>query len=344
MRGFNTVASVRVGVIGIGNMGLPMALRLQARGYAVTVCDTNPMRAALATRHRLRLAPSAAEAARFTRCTVIAVSTQAQVQDVLLGEHGVLHVMTAGDCVMLCTTLPGAVVERYARALSDRGIQCIDAPLSGGPDRASFGTLSMIVACDNATFERHRPMIDVLSSRVMRVGTRVGMASRAKLVNNVAAAINLAGMAEAMALAEKFGIDAKQMLEIMESSSGQNWIGSDRLVRSMRGDTEVHAHVSLMAKEAAVALDAAQREGLRTPVMAATAQQYERACDDGHARADDSVMFQYAIEGEARANHAGRNPAVAANKPADARDDHDHDHIDTVVDVDLSHNQDLKAS
>ncbi len=98
-------------------MGLPMALRLQARGYAVTVCDTNPMRAALATRHRLRLAPSAAEAARFTRCTVIAVSTQAQAQEVMMGEHGVLDVLTAGDCVMLCTTLPGTVVEHYARAL-----------------------------------------------------------------------------------------------------------------------------------------------------------------------------------------------------------------------------------
>ncbi len=304
-------------------MGLPMALRLQARGYAVTVCDTNPMRAALATRHRLRLAPSAAEAARFTRCTVIAVSTQAQAQEVMMGEHGVLDVLTAGDCVMLCTTLPGTVVEHYARALADRGIQCIDAPLSGGPDRATYGTLSMIVSCDNATFERHRPMIDVLSSRVMRVGTRVGMASRAKLVNNVAAAINLAGMAEAMALAKKMGIDPKQMLEIMESSSGQNWVGSDRLVRAMRGDTEVHAHVSLMAKDAASGLDAAHHEGLYTPLMAAAAQQYERACDDGHARADDSVMFAY----------TSQTGAVFV------------DGVEvTDVDVDLSENLNLKAS
>lgn len=285
--------ATRVGVIGIGNVGLPMALRLQTRGYAVTVCDTNPMRAALATRHRLRLAPSASEAARYSRCTIVAVATQEQVQDVLFGEHGVLDVMTAGDCVMLCTTLPAGVVERYARLLADRGVACIDAPFSGGPDRASYGTLSMIIACDNATFERHRPMIDTLSSRVMRVGTRVGMASRAKLVNNVAAAINLAGTAEALALAQKFGLNPKQMLEIMESSSGQCWIGSDRLVRAIRGDTDVHAHISQLARETAAGLDAAHHEGLRTPMTAAAAQQYERACDDGLGMMDDSAMFGY---------------------------------------------------
>lgn len=287
------MTAIRIGVIGIGKMGLPMALRLQAHGYAVTVCDTNPMRAALASRHRLRLAPAPAEAARYTRCLVVAVTTPEQVQEVLFGEHGALDVMTSGDCVMLCTSLTSAAVERYARLLADRGIQCIDAPMSGGPDRASYGTLSLIVACDNATFERHRPMLDVMSSRIMRVGTRVGMASRAKMVNNVAAAINLAGMAEAMAMAQRYGINPKQMLEIMESSSGQNWIGSDRLVRAMRGDNEIYAHVGLMAKETAAALDAAQRENLRTPVMAAAAQQLERVCDDGHARSDDSILFKY---------------------------------------------------
>lgn len=285
--------ATRIGVIGIGHVGLPMALRLQSRGYAVTVCDTNPMRAALATRHRLRLAPSASETARYSRCTIVAVASLEQVQDVLFGPHGVVDVMTAGDCVMLCTTLPAGSVERYARLLADRGIACIDAPFSGGPDRATYGTLSMIVACDNATFERHRPMIDALSSRVMRVGTRVGMASRAKLVNNMAAAINLAGMAEAMALASRFGIQPKHMLELMESSSGQNWIGSDRLVRAMRGDRDIHAELSLMAKETSAGLDAAQREGLRTPMTAAAAQQYERACDDGLAMQDDSALFAY---------------------------------------------------
>ncbi len=308
------MTAIRIGVVGIGNMGLPMALRLQSRGYAVTVCDTNPLRAALATRHRLRLAPSAAEAARYSRCTIVAVSTQEQAEDVLFGDQGIHDVMTQGDCIMLCTTMPAEVIEQIARKLLDRGVHCIDAPFSGGPDRASYGTLSLIVSCDNATFERHRPMMEVLSSRVMRVGTRVGQASRAKLVNNLAAAINLAGTAEVMALAQQYGLDLKQMLEIMESASGQNWIGSDRLARAIKNDHEVHAHISLMAKEAAAGLQAAHRAGLNTPMTAAAAQQYERACDDGLGPLDDSAMFRYV--------RAGGDDGVNASGRGDDADDH----------------------
>jgi L-threonate 2-dehydrogenase len=290
-------ATTRIGVIGVGHMGLPMALRLQSQGYAVTVSDTNPMRAALATRHRLRVAPSAAEAARYSRCVVVSVATHQQAQEVIFDAHGVLDVLGAGDCIMVCTSVPPTVIERWSRLLADRGVQCIDAPMSGGPDRASYGTLSMIVACDNATYERHRAMIETLSSRVLRVGTRVGLASRAKLVNNVAAAINLAAMTEAMALAESFGLNPKQMLEIMESSSGQNWIGTDRFVRTLKGATDVQAHVSQLAHEAASGLEAAEQAGLRAPLTAATAQHFERACDDGLAMMDDSVLFKYAREG-----------------------------------------------
>lgn len=291
------MTALRIGVIGIGNMGLPMALRIQNHGYAVTVGDTNPLRAAVATRHRLRVAPSAAEAARYSRCVIVAVATQEQAHAVIFGEHGVLEVLTAGDCVMVCTSVAAPTIERWARLLADRGIQCIDAPMSGGPERASYGTLSLIVACDNATFERHRPMIEALSSRVMRVGTRVGMASRAKLVNNLAAAINLAAMTEAMALAHRFGLPPKQMLEIIESGSGQNWIGSERYVRAQRNETHVHAHVAQMAQDSLAALDAAEGAGLRTPLTTAAAQFYERACDDGLARQDDSSLFAYVRDG-----------------------------------------------
>jgi L-threonate 2-dehydrogenase len=137
-------------------------------------------------------------------------------------------------------------------------------------------------------------VVDVLSSRVMRVGTRVGMASRAKLVNNLMAAINLAGMAEAMAMAERFGLNPKHMLEIMESSSGQNWIGSDRLVRRLRGETEVHASVALMAHETRAALMSAQAEGLHTPIGRAALLEYTRACEHGLGGKDDSEMFDHA--------------------------------------------------
>jgi L-threonate 2-dehydrogenase len=293
------MAVVRVGMVGIGSMALPMALRLQNQGYAVTVFDTDPTRAALATRNRLRVAPTAAEAALFSRCTIISLADEAEVHEALFGDHGVMTVAKAGDCVMLCTTLPPDTVERYAQALVSRNVQCIDAPLSGSPESAKHGMHTMIVAADPAAFERHRPMIEVMSSRVIRVGSQAGLASHAKMVNNVAAAINLAGMAEAMALADKVGLDLRQMLEIIESSSGQSWIGSDRLARAHRGDTQVHASVQQASHDIHHALKAAQGLGLRLPLTLAAAHQYEHAAHDGLAHADDSSLYPYVRDGGA---------------------------------------------
>ncbi len=293
------MAVVRIGMVGIGSMALPMALRLQNQGYAVTVFDTDPARALLATRNRLRVAPTAAEAALFSRCTIISLTDEAQVHEVLFGDHGVMTVAKAGDCVMLCATLPPDTVQRYAQALGSRNVQCIDAPMSGSPEAARHGMHTMIVACDPSAFERHRPMIEVMSSRVIRVGAQVGLASHAKMVNNVAAAINLAGMAEAMALADKVGLDLRQMIEIIESSSGQSWIGSDRLARAHRGDTQVQASVAQMSNDAHHALKAAADLGLRLPLTLAAAHLYDHAANDGLAQADDSSLYPYVRDGGA---------------------------------------------
>ena len=103
---------------------------------------------------------------------------------------------------MLCPTIGPGDVERAAAELSARGLGCIDAPMSGGPLRARDGTMSLMVACDDALFMRWQPVLAQLASRLFRVGVRPGDGARTKLVNNLLAAINLAGAAEAMTLAE----------------------------------------------------------------------------------------------------------------------------------------------
>ncbi len=291
------MAVTRIGLVGVGNMGLPMALRLQNFGYAVTACDSDPTRAAQATRNRLRLAPTPAEAAVHSRCTIVSVATQEQVDDVLFGADGVVEVAKVGDCVMLCTNQPAQTVKRQAAALAQRGMHCIDAPLSGGPDRAAYGTVPMLLACDPALFERHRPMIEVLSSRVIHVGEHVGMASYATMVNSLAAAINLAGMTEAMALAQSVGLDPWQVLEIIETSSGQSWIGSDRFVRAQRGDRSLRSRVDQVALDTRYAAQSAAAMGIDTPLAAATARLLDRACAAGLGNADDSALFPFVRDG-----------------------------------------------
>jgi 3-hydroxyisobutyrate dehydrogenase-like beta-hydroxyacid dehydrogenase len=295
------MAVTRIGIIGAGAIGLPMALRLQNHGYAVTVCDADPRRCDQATRHRLRLAPTPAETALYSRCTIVAVATGEQVEAVLFGRGGAADVLRAGDCILLCTNQSAEAVERQAARLAERGVACIDAPVSGGPDRAGYGTLTMLLACEASLAERHRPMIDALASRVMMVGSRVGMASIAAAINNLAAAINLAGAAEAMAIAQRAGLDTVPMLEIIENASGQSWIGSERLSRLIRGDGDTHLRIDHVARESRATASTARALGLDTPLAAAVAAQFERACAAGLAQSDDRSLFAFVRDPEGSA-------------------------------------------
>jgi hypothetical protein len=157
---------------------------------------------------------------------------------VLWGAHGLAERPggLAGHAVVLCPTIAPQEVERIAARLAAMGVDTLDAPMSGGPQRAAEGTMSLMVACPLATFEKHRTLIGALSDRVFRLGERPGDGARMKLVNNLLAGINLVGAAEALALAQRLGLDLDTVLDVIEQSSGQSWVGSDRMRRAIAGD------------------------------------------------------------------------------------------------------------
>ncbi len=283
----------RVGVAGIGRMGLPIAQRLAACGHAVTVLDVDPARVALA-----RPLPAAADAAALAAaCDVllVVVVDAAQTRDVLFGTGGAAAAMRRGQTVLLCPTIGPDDTEAIAAALAARGVDTVDAPMSGGPARARDGSMSLMVACADAVFARVEPLLRDMAGRRFRVGTRPGDGARTKLVNNLIAAVNLAGAAEALALATRLGLDPALTLRVVEASSGQSWIASDRLPRALAGDETVHAATALLAKDAALAMAMAGRAGGEPAVGAAAAAVFARACAEGAAAADDSVLYARAL-------------------------------------------------
>jgi 3-hydroxyisobutyrate dehydrogenase len=288
-----------VGVVGIGNMGLAMALRLQERGFSVRVRDIDPEREALAGCEGMTSLPTPAALAAACHCVIVAVVDAAQTEAVLFGRDGVASAATPGLCLMLCPTIAPADTERFARCLGERGIDCIDAPMSGGPARARSGEMSLMVACADAVFERHRELVEALSNRLFRLGERLGDGARVKLVNNLLAGINLAGAAEALALAERVGLDAARTLDVIEQSSGQSWIGSDRLRRAIAGDLAPRAHTTLLNKDTHLALRMAAEAGVETPLGAQAAALFARACDSGWAGFDDASLFELLRRGGA---------------------------------------------
>jgi 3-hydroxyisobutyrate dehydrogenase len=274
-------------------MGLPIAQRLSDQGYAVTVRDVDARRVALAA--PLPAAPDAATLAAHCDALIVVVVDARQADEVLFGARGAVDALRPGQAVLLCPTIGPDDAERFAAALQARGIDAIDAPMSGGPARARDGTMSLMVACPDDVFARHEPLLRTMAARLFRVGTRAGDGARTKLVNNLLAAINLAGAAEALALAVRLGLDAARTLEVIEQSSGQSWIATDRLRRALAGDDTPHAATALLAKDVALALTAASAVGPAPMLGAAAAAVFAQACADGDAARDDACLYERAL-------------------------------------------------
>jgi 3-hydroxyisobutyrate dehydrogenase-like beta-hydroxyacid dehydrogenase len=223
---------------------------------------------------------------------MVVVVDAAQTEAVLWGEGGAGPVLKPGQAVMLCPTLGPATVQSQAERLAQMGIDCIDAPMSGGPVRAQEGTMSLMVACSEVVWQRSQNLLNALSQQVFRVGTRAGDGARTKLVNNLLAAVNLVGAAEAMALAERLGLDPAATLSVIEASSGQSWIGSDRMRRALAGDFEPRAHVTLLAKDTGLAVQAADEVAFDPPLGRLARDLFAQALGHGWADLDDAALLK----------------------------------------------------
>jgi 3-hydroxyisobutyrate dehydrogenase len=283
-----------VAIVGIGNMGWAVAQRLADKGWVPTTCDIDPAREALARDHGLRVAACAAEAARDVDTLIVAVVDAAQSEAVLFDpDAGAATALRAGACVLLCPTIAPADVERLAARLSTRGIDCLDAPMSGGPTRARAGTMSLMLAGPAALVESRRELLNAIASPVFWISARSGDGARTKLVNNLLAAINLAGASEALALAARAGLDPATTLAVIEQSSGQSWIGSERLRRALAGDLAPRAHLSLLAKDSRLAIELARAVDADVALGAAAAARFAAACAAGMAGADDAALYAW---------------------------------------------------
>ncbi len=285
-----------VGFVGAGNMGGAMVQRLCAADDRVLVCDIDPIRQVQAQKAGAHLAATPADVARKLSSAgvlFIVVVTAAQCEAVLFGENGAAPHMDRGQVVVLCPTIaPGDVVALADRLVSQE-LGCIDMPLSGGPMRARDGSMSVMVAGSVDTLRGCQRWIDKLSHRQFYVGERLGDGARTKLVNNLLAAINLAGAAEAMALAKEMGLDAVRTLDVIEASSGQSWIGTDRMRRAIAGADEPLAHMQLLAKDSHLAMDEARKSGVPALVGAAAENSFAAALKAGMAMEDDGALLQW---------------------------------------------------
>lgn len=282
-------------VVGAGNMGGALLARLRDLAWSVGVHDTDAQAQAKALALGALAFDSPRQAARSLApdgVLLIAVVDAAQTEAVLWGADGAGSELKPGQTVMLCPTLGPQTVQDQAERLAQLGVDCMDAPMSGGPLRARQGSMSLMVACSESVWQQSQTLLNALSQQVFHVGVRAGDGARTKLVNNLLAAVNLAGAAEALALAERMGLDPAVTLSVIEASSGQSWIGSDRMRRALAEDFEPRAHVSLLAKDTGLAISAADAVVYDAPLGRLARDLFAQAMAQGWDHLDDAALLQ----------------------------------------------------
>jgi len=285
-----------IGIVGVGNMGGAIAENLLARGWRVGVHDIDVHKTQALVACGARAVQTPSELADFCNIIIIAVVDAHQVEEVLSAHSGLLSAIGAGHTVLLCPTISPKDVTGFAQAIKQRGAEVIDAPMSGGPVRARTGQMSLMVACSKALYEKQQSLLNAIAAPVFFISERVGDGAKTKLINNLLAGINLVASAELLAMAEKLGLDLQTTLSVIQASSGQSWVGSERMGRAIVCDPlklTPLAHMTLLEKDTRLALEMGLEAGYSGPLGASAVKTFKEASASGLAECDDAAMLEF---------------------------------------------------
>ncbi len=282
MSGSNNAGTI--GFVGLGAMGLPMAVNLLRAGYRVQGFDLNP--AALATLADAggTAAATTAGAATGAGTLILMVVNAAQAQAVLF-DAGAAEALAEGGSVILMATCAPSAVEAIAGRIEAMGRHLIDAPVSGG-------VVGAMAAAPPATMAAARPVLDVLGGKVVVVGERAGQGAMVKTVNQLLCGVHIAAAAEALALAGKVGIDPAIMLDIVSGSAASSWMLKDRGPRMLEAEPDVSSAVDIFVKDMGLVMEAGRDTKAVLPLAAVAHQMFLAASGQGHGRADDSQVIR----------------------------------------------------
>jgi 3-hydroxyisobutyrate dehydrogenase-like beta-hydroxyacid dehydrogenase len=249
-------SELSAGLIGLGNMGGRIARRIRDAGVPVRGFDVSAEQAREAG---VDVAASIAELAEAVDVVLLSLPDSTVIEQVVLGDGGLLGAVRAGQVVVdLSTAAPSSTVRLHA-ALAERGVELLDAGISGGAAAAEQGTLAIMVGGSAAALERVRPILEAFSAGVYHMGES-GAGHVAKLLNNFLNGISLAATAEVMVAGKRAGLDLAQLLDVINHSSGVNFATLNRFPRIVQGDyLEGGLTSNLMAKDIRLYLEYLQQ-------------------------------------------------------------------------------------
>lgn len=273
-------SETKIGFVGMGTMGGPMARRLASSGFAVRGFDVSPERAKQAAAAGVTLAAGPAEAARDADVVMSSLPDPAAVRRAYLGPDGVLSTIKAGATLIDLSTIDPETWREVAAAAKAKGADCIDAPVSGGPLEAGNGKLVFLLGGDAAVLERVRPVLTTLGTELHHIGP-LGSGLVVKIVNNMMSIANVAVAAEAMVLGVKAGVEPKRLFEILSTSGGRSHHFLKRFPNVLAGDFDPRFSIALSRKDLGLAARMAESLGVPMLTMSIVRQVYEAAGASG---------------------------------------------------------------
>jgi 2-hydroxy-3-oxopropionate reductase len=281
---------IRVGFIGLGTMGAPMARNLLKGGHAVTVWARRPEVTASLVAAGAAAAESGSRVASVSDVVMTIVTDTRAVEDVVLGEHGIVRGARPGSLVIDHSTIDPEGARRIAGRLQAHGVEMLDAPVSGGGAAAEAGTLAIMAGGSAAAFERAHPLLSCYAKSIVHIGPS-GAGQVAKACNQICTIVNQLGAAEAMLLAERAGVDPRKVKEALMGGFAASRMLDLQAPKMIARDFDGKVESRLHHKDIHIVLDLARAFGIELPASAAAAGVLDRLQQRGGARQDSAAIF-----------------------------------------------------
>jgi 3-hydroxyisobutyrate dehydrogenase len=280
-----------VGFVGLGNMGRPMALNLVEHGVPLVVHDIDPAKVEPLRARGATVVESAERVGAASERSICMVETTAQAEAVIAGERGVIRTARPGHIVICMSTIDPLAARRLGQTLAARGIAMLDAPVSGGTERAATGELSIIAGGEAATFDACRDLFEAMGRNLFHVGP-LGAGLAMKLVNNMLIQVNRVAVAEALVLGVKAGLDPRAIYDVIRVSTGTSFAFETGVPRILARDFSPGGTVDISYKDQELETAFAKQLGVPLLLANVTQQLYQMARAAGLNKEDGLAVVK----------------------------------------------------
>ena len=283
---------LRMGFVGLGALGLPMAINLHRAGFQMRVHSRSRKAENSPELEGAARCSSPAEASNGVDVLLLCVSDDAAVEEVLFGVEGAASKLSAGSVVLDCSTIAPATAQHCAELLAHQNVHYLDAPVTGGTEGAKRGCLTVLVGGVSEPLERVRSILEVIGSSIHHFGG-VGRGQQVKAVNQVLVAGSYAAVAEAVALGQRLDLPMPQVIDALKNGAAGSWALEHRSSAMLEGSYPLGFRLSLHRKDLGIALDAAKTVQLDLPVTRLVEQLELDLIQNGHGDEDVSALHRW---------------------------------------------------